>query len=127
MEKGKSIIFDMVGLFIKIFIAAAIVVMLLQYTVLNILALKVVSKAEIDGYLDKALYEELVSKLSFDISKIEVKEVDPPWNKKVAKLGEPLHLVLINKYTITLFGQDLEFEMSVTKKGINQGYYGAGY
>lgn len=127
MYKGKNIVFDMVGLFIKIFIAAALVAMILQYTAINILALKVVSKAEITGYLDKSLYDELVSNLSFNISKIEVKEADPPWNEKVSKLGEPLHLILSNKYTIHFFGRDLEFEMRIRKDGVNQGHYGTGY
>lgn len=127
MEKSKNIIFDIVGLFVKIFIAAALVVMLLQYTALNILALKVVSKAEVTGYLDKAQYDDLVSKLSFNISKIEVVESDPPWNEKVSKLGDPLSLVLRNRYSIKFFGQDLEFEMRIRKDGINQGYYGTGY
>jgi hypothetical protein len=127
MEKSKSIVFDIIGLFVKIFVAAALIVMLLQYTAINILALKVMSKAESNGYLDKTLYNELVSNLSFNISKIEVLEADPPWNTKVSKLGDPLKLVIRNKYTIKMFGQDLEFEMRIHKDGTNQGYYGAGY
>ena len=127
MEKSKSIAFDIVGLFVKIFVAAALVVILLQYTAINILALKVMSKAETNGYLDKALYNNLVSNLSFNISKIEVVEVDPPWNTKVSKLGDPLKLVIRNRYSIKMFGQDLEFEMRIQKNGTNQGHYGTGY
>lgn len=127
MEKSKNIVFDIVGLFVKIFVAAALVVMILQYTAINILALKVMSKAETTGFLDKSLYNELVSNLSFNISKIEVVEVDPPWDTKVSKLGDPLKIVIRNKYTIKTFGKDLEFEMRIQKDGTNQGWYGEGY
>ena len=124
-KQTTNILLDYVGILIKLIGGAAIVVTLLFYVCLDLVAQKTIAKAEINGYLDKAVYQDYVNSLGF--LNTEVVEVSPLWGEKVEKLGEPLTLTIKNKFPITIFGKDLNIEFKVTKTGINQGYYSGGY
>ena len=124
-DQTTNILLDYVGILIKLIGGAAIVVTLLFYVCLDLVAQKTIAKAEINGYLDKAVYQDYVNSLGF--LNTEVVEVSPLWGEKVEKLGEPLTLTIKNKFPITIFGKDLNIEFKVTKTGINQGYYSGGY
>jgi hypothetical protein len=124
-KQTTNILLDYVGILIKLIGGAAIVVTLLFYVCLDLVAQKTIAKAEINGYLDKAVYQDYVNSLGF--LNTEVVEVSPLWGEKVEKLGDPLTLTIKNNFPITIFGKDLNIEFKVTKTGINQGYYSGGY
>lgn len=124
-KQTTNILLDYVGILIKLIGGAIIVVTLLFYVCLDLVAQRTISRAEINGYLDKSVYLGYVNSLGF--LNTEVVEVSPPWGEKVEKLGDPLTLTVKNKFPITLFGKDLSIEFKVTKTGINQGFYGKGY
>jgi len=124
-KQTTNILLVYVGILIKLIGGAAIVVTLLFYVCLDLVAQKTIAKAEINGYLDKAVYQDYVNSLGF--LNTEVVEVSPLWGEKVEKLGDPLTLTIKNNFPITIFGKDLNIEFKVTKTGINQGYYSGGY
>jgi len=124
-RQTRNILLDYIGILIKLIGGAIIVVTLLFYICLDLAVQKTVSKAEIDGYLDEAVYTDYINSLKF--LNTEVVEVSPQWGQKVEKLGDSLKLTVKNKFPITIFGKVINIEFKVTKTGINQGYYGKGY
>jgi len=124
-KSTTNILLDYVGILIKLMGGAAIVVTLLFYVCLDLVAQKTMAKAEINGYLDKAVYTDYIRSLKF--LNTEVVEVSPNWGEKVEKLGDPLTLTIKNKFPVTIFDKEINIEFKVTKTGINQGYYGEGY
>ena len=124
-KQTTNILLDYVGILIKLIGGATIVVTLLFYVCLDLVAQKTIAKAEINGYLDKSVYQDYVNSLGF--LNAQIVDVSPPWGEKVERLGDPLTLTIKNRFPITIFGKDLNIEFKVTKTGINQGMYGGGY
>ena len=124
-KQTTNILLDYVGILIKLIGGATIVVTLLFYVCLDLVAQKTIAKAEINGYLDKSVYQDYVDSLGF--LNAQIVDVSPPWGEKVERLGDPLTLTIKNRFPITIFGKDLNIEFKVTKTGINQGMYGGGY
>lgn len=127
MVRVFNMLFDVAGYFIKIAFLAIIMVVLLQYTSLNIAAYKILNKAEEEGRFTIGTYNEYMSKLTIDTSNVVVANIQPSFNEYADKLGDPLDLEISKTYKFKVFNKELSIPITVKKSGINTGYYGRGY
>lgn len=127
MSRAMEMLFEAVGDCIKIFILATIFVIAAQYTSLNIVAYQTVRDAERNGCFNQTVYNTNLGYVTFNTSEVVVQNVSPTWGTYVEKLGDPLSLTISKPYKVNFFGNELVFNITVHKDGINQGYYGSGY
>lgn len=120
-------LFDIVGYFVKIAFLGILIVIILQYTALNIAAYKIVDKAEEEGRFTYSTYSKYMGYITFDTSDVKIDKINPGFGEYSDKLGAPLDLVISKIFRVTVFDKELSFPITVKKNGINTGYYGRGY
>lgn len=126
-ESGLNKIFETLGKMYLLFMVIIVLVVIFNYVSLSVALDKTMHRAEIEGHLDYDTYVNYLDKLKVNKSSLVVENVSPAFGSSVAKLGDPLEITVSSVYKFTLFGQQVPIKFSVTKDGINQGYYGGGY
>ncbi|MCT4564971.1 MAG: hypothetical protein N4A68_11765 [Maledivibacter sp.] len=120
-------LFDIVGYFVKIAFLGILIVIILQYTMMNIAVYKIVNKAEEEGRFTYSTYSKYMGYITFDTSDIKVDKINPRFGEYTDKLGSPLDLEVSKIFRVTVFDKEISFPITLKKSGINTGYYGRGY
>lgn len=125
MRDIYEMLWDMVAEIMRLAFFSLVMMIILQYTILNIVAFKTIQEAEKDGRFTYSKYENFLSSVTFDTSDIVVESISPDWNEYVEKLGDPVSITIVKPFKIDMF--DRVFIIRARRNGINHGYYGRGY
>lgn len=127
MEKVYELLFELIGDILKIVLVTVVIIGVLTYTSLYIVGYKTIREAEQQGYFSKANFNKYLQEINISENKIQIEEINPPWNQKVDKIGQPMYLKYKQKLSYVIFNKKVEFDLVINIEGINQGYYGTGY